>query len=95
MHRVLVAGAWVQERGGQKDFDAAPINVELKNLGHPVANITSTFNRMMERRPAWALQVRKSGSARQARKKYRVTSAGLKEVRRMLSGVPGDDGDDA
>src|SRR5260370_24539868 len=38
--RVLVAGYWKQVVEGAQDFESYPVNQQLKNLGHPVSNIT-------------------------------------------------------
>lgn len=84
--RALVVGYWFQIHQGMKDFDSQRINAELKNMGHRVGNITDAFTRLMERKPQYVIQTRKSGTARQARKLYRVTNEGIKRVQGMLGG---------
>ena len=39
--RALVGGYWFQFIENQPDFGSQQVNTALKNLGHPVANITS------------------------------------------------------
>lgn len=85
--RVLVASYWYQEYLNEADISAQSINDELKQMGYPVPNITSTFNLLMKRTPALARQVRKSGKSKQARKKYTLTDAGKSAVKAMLSGA--------
>jgi hypothetical protein len=83
---VLVGAFWFQQIQGNADFSSQQINDELKNLGHAISNVTRTFDRLRETKPALALQIQKSGKSKQARKRYRLTAAGIKEVNRMLTG---------
>lgn len=83
--KALVVGYWFQECQGQQDLDAQTINTALKNLGHGSANITEVLGRLAERKPAAVRQTQKRGTTRQARKKYRLTTAGVQAVGRMLS----------
>lgn len=84
--RALVVGYWFQVHQGMKDFDSQRVNAELKNMGHGVGNITEAFSRLIERKPQYVIQTRKSGTARQARKLYRVTNEGIKRVQAMIGG---------
>lgn len=86
--KALVAGYWFQVSQGQQDLDAQRVNAELKNLGHGVGNITDALSGLMKRAPRLVMQTRKSGSTRQARKKYRLTVEGTRRVEEMLSGKP-------
>ena len=86
--RVLVASYYFQEHQDHDDVDAYSINAELKHLGHGAGNITRAFAKLIKRKPSLVMQVRKSGSSQQARKRYRVTNEGSKAVRRMLNGEP-------
>jgi hypothetical protein len=86
LERALVAGYWFQVAQGQNDFDGQTVNSELKHMGHPVANITRTFDRLMQEKPRLAMQVRKSGKSKQARKRYKLTTEGIRNVERMLAG---------
>jgi hypothetical protein len=83
---VLVASYWFQVVLGQDDFTSQAVNGELKNLGQESKNITDSFNTLMKRKPPAVRQVQKTGSTRQARKKYRLTEPGIRTVQRMLGG---------
>lgn len=83
--RVLVGGYWFQVLKGQNELTARAINQELKHVGRKVPNITRAFRRLEEKKdPALAMQVRKTGSSRQARKIYRLTKPGVSYVEQML-----------
>jgi hypothetical protein len=83
--KALVTAFWLQKRDGVPAFDAASVNRELKHLGHPVANITMALNQVIRQKPSLVVQMAKSGKSRQARKKYKVTTAGEKFVEQMIS----------
>lgn len=83
--RVLVAGYWLQALKGQPSFQAFDLNKELKNLGHPIANVTDALTSNKERKPSRILQLRKAGSTRQARKTYKLTHEGLVFVQGMIA----------
>lgn len=82
--RALVAGYWVQYGEGKADFASQEINAALKNLGHPIGNITSAFDNLKARKPAPVMQLKKSGTSKQARKTYRLTLAGKSAVEAMV-----------
>jgi hypothetical protein len=82
--KALVVSYWFQVQQGHEDLESAAVNVELKNLGHGIGNITQAFDKLMASRPALAIQTRKSGKAQQARKKFRLTAAGIARVEEML-----------
>lgn len=82
--RALVVGYWLTVREGKGDFTSRSVNSELKNLGYGVTNITSAFSSLMRRKPALAMQTAKTGTSRQARKRYKLTRAGHEAVRYML-----------
>lgn len=83
--RVLVAAYWIQVVEGAEDFESFPVNKHLKHLGHPVSNITRALDSMITQTPRLILQTSKSGSAKQARKRYKVTREGVKRVQAMLN----------
>lgn len=83
--KALVACAYYQLKNGLEDFDAQSVNKELKNTGHTVANITDALDSTMNHEPKLIIQLRKSGTTRQARKKYKVTGEGFGEVARMIA----------
>ena len=85
--RALVAGYWFQALKGESDFTGQAVNDELKHLGVGLPNVTDSFNTLMRRKPALAMQVQKSGRSKQARKRYRLTEAGLRRVRALMVGA--------
>lgn len=84
LDRVLVAGYWLQVEKGQETFGSGPLNRELKHLGYPSANITRDLGKLMNRSPQLVMKVRKEGSARQSRNRYKLTSSGIDAVSQML-----------
>jgi hypothetical protein len=83
---VLVASYWFQVVQGKEDFTSQEVNAELKDLGQASKNITDSFSTLMKRKPPAVRQVQKTGSTRQARKKYRLTEPGIRSVQKMLKG---------
>jgi len=84
--KALLVAYWFQKLNGQTDFDSATVNKELKHLGHGVTNITTALSSLISRKPQLVIQTRKSGSSQQARKRYKLTNEGLKQVERMIRG---------
>jgi hypothetical protein len=84
--RALVVSYWVQEVQGAGEFDSQTVNTQLKHLGHGVSNITRALDDLKNQKPQLVIQIQKSGKAKQARKRYKVTAAGRTEVQRMLTG---------
>jgi hypothetical protein len=85
VERVLVAAYWFQVINEHPNVTGQQVNNALKNLGHAMGNITDAFSSLIRRKPQLAMQVEKTGSSRQARKKYKLTIAGINEVKRMLT----------
>ena len=83
--RALVAAYWFQFREGVADVEAQRVNTELKHLGHGVSNITRALDELKSQKPALIIQTRKTGTTKQARKKYKVTGEGKKAVERMIA----------
>jgi hypothetical protein len=86
LERILVCAYWFQVVQGQADFDSQSLNTELKNFGHPSANITRDMESLINRSPKLVLQTRKEGTSKQARKKFKLTREGIREVTRLLEG---------
>jgi hypothetical protein len=82
--KALVAAYWFQFCEGRPEFNAQEINTALKNLGHPIKSITSAFDNLKARKPAPVMQLRKSGTTKQARKTYKLTVAGKQAVDMMI-----------
>lgn len=84
--KVLTVGYWLQVINGAESLDAQQVNGQLKHMGHGASNITRAFENLIDRKPQFAIQTHKSGSGKQARKKYRLTTAGIKRMEEMLRG---------
>jgi hypothetical protein len=84
--KALVAAYWVQACLGQSSFLAQELNTNLKDLGHGVGNITVSLDGLKEEKPSLVLQLKKSGTTKQARKTYKLTQEGAKRVRQMIDG---------
>jgi hypothetical protein len=83
--RALVVAYWFQELQGREGWSGADINSTLKNMGTGLPNVTDTLNSLKAKKPALVLQVGKAGRSRQARKTYKLTSAGIRQVSEMLA----------
>jgi hypothetical protein len=83
--KALVAAYWAQVITGQDSFTSQSINSDLKNLGHGVANITDALSGLIAEKPSLILQLRKSGTSRQARKTYKISESGKKKVDLWIS----------
>jgi len=84
----LVAAAYFQANGNLNEITGQQVNKALTHTGHGVANITVALQSNIDHSPQFVIQISKSGKAKQARKKYKVTDAGLAEVERMIAAVP-------
>lgn len=83
--KALVAAYWVQKTNGAQNFGSQQLNSELKQTGYGVSNITDALNQLMGEKPSCVIQLTKSGSSQQARKTYKITDAGLRRVREMIT----------
>lgn len=82
---MLVAAYWVQVLKGQGSFGSLELNKLLKDLGHGVTGTAKVMSNLIEKKPAFILQLKKSGKSQQARKTYRLTDAGKKAVEQMIA----------
>jgi len=80
--KALVAGYWLQICQNEEQFTSQAVNKELQNLGHALANVTDAFSQLQQKKPALAIQLRKSGKSRQARKLYKITQAGIDMIKK-------------
>lgn len=80
----LLVAYWLHQRQDSPDLDSAQINAALRDLGHGIPNITQAMTSLIKANPRLILQTKKTGNSRQSRKRYRVTSEGMKQVERML-----------
>lgn len=84
--RALVAAYWAQVIQNQADFDAQTANNMLKEMGHAASNITRALDVAQRATPALVRQIHKSGKTRQARKRYRLTTEGIRRVDDLITG---------
>lgn len=84
--KALVVGYWLQVCQSGESFTAQSANKELAHLGHKIANITAALDDLKAQKPALVLQLKKSGSSRQARKTYKLSHAGVKKIQEMIGG---------
>lgn len=83
--KALVAGYWFQVVQGADTFASQECNEQLKHFGTPIGNVTRAFDNLKNTKPQLAIQIQKSGKSKQARKKFKLTHAGIEEVKSMLS----------
>jgi hypothetical protein len=81
--KALLAAFWMQTYEDAQNFPAQSLNDLLKDLGHGIGNITEALTALKNERPALVLQLKKSGTSRQARKIYRMTQEGARRVAAM------------
>jgi hypothetical protein len=84
--RALVAGYWLQVCQAKESFTAQAANKELAHYGQKIANITAAIDNLRRAKPQLILQLKKSGSSKQARKTYKVSHAGEKRVEELIGG---------
>lgn len=85
--KALVAAYWLQICQTTDALNAQAINSELKHLGHGLSNVTEALSSLIAEKPALILQIRKSGSSKQARKLYKLSEAGRRRVLEMIPGA--------
>ena len=83
--KALVAGFWLQIcQKNLEGFKSQDANRELANSGHRINNITDALSSLINATPPLALQTKKSGRSRQARKTYKLTKAGINRIQEMI-----------
>lgn len=82
--KALVVSYWLQYEEGLPSIDTQKANTMLKHMGHGIGNITRAFDSLTKTKPQLIVQLRKSGSSKQARKTFKVTYEGKKMVENML-----------
>jgi len=80
----LLGAYFFQVVAGNDSVSALQVNKELKQHGQTLANITVSLEENINQNPALVRQIGKSGKAKQARKKYVLTTAGIKFVEDKL-----------
>jgi hypothetical protein len=87
----LAIAYWLQVVEGREGWSGNEVNSQLKNLGHGLSNVTATLGRLRKRKPSLVMQTAKSGRSAQARKTYKLTAAGIREVQAMVAGNASED----
>jgi hypothetical protein len=82
--RALLAAYWFQRFQASKSFTGQQLNSELKQMGIGLSNVTHALNRLIGQSPSLIQQLSKSGRTKQARKQYRLTTAGLEAAASLL-----------
>ena len=82
--KALIVGYWIQVCQSADNFTGQMANSELKNLGYGLSNVTDSISSLSKRKPTLIIQIKKSGTSKQARKVYKVTDAGIKAVGSMI-----------
>jgi len=95
LDNVLVAAYWFQMVEDQSDFDGFKLNHALKDQGLKSTNITRDLDSLINRSPQLVTLVRKEGTTKQARKRYKLTRVGIQVVEDMLSGGQRNNGTDS
>ena len=76
--RILLMGAYMHLKLGYKDFSSYEINSRLKSIGYGAPNIASSINAVAKRKPPVLLVLGEGSHARYAKRKFKLTEAGLK-----------------
>lgn len=90
--RAILAAFWFQVVEGAASFGGGQVNDALRQMGVGIGNIAQALNRLTARRPALVQQISKAGRSAQARKQYRLTTAGISAARGLLVGGEDDEG---
>lgn len=81
LEKAMTAAYWEQMIQGKSSWQSATLNKELRDLGHRISSITRALGKGIERRPALVLQLKKTGTAQQGRKTYKLSNEGIKFIR--------------
>ncbi|MEO5950207.1 MAG: hypothetical protein ABIQ04_02045 [Candidatus Saccharimonadales bacterium] len=83
--KALTGAYWFQVVKSEASWQAQGVNSILKDTGNGLTGISHVFERLQARKPALVRQIVKSGKTRQARKTYKLTSAGIKLIDDRIS----------
>lgn len=89
--RALVVAAYLQHHENHEDLTGQQVNAVLKDLGHQCKNITDAITTLKNKKPSLMVQTGKTGSTKQARKRYKVTHPGFALVNKMIDGASNDE----
>src|SRR5437870_11062811 len=71
--KLLVVAYWFQVVQGTGELESQLLNQEFKSLDHSLVTITRAVCSLAETTPRSVMQTRKTGSTKQARKRFRLT----------------------
>lgn len=81
VERSLVAAGYIQLKNEAEAFGSQEVNKQLNHAGFKIANITRALDGNIGTKPQRIIQLKKTGSAKQARKEYKVTTEGFKAIK--------------
>jgi hypothetical protein len=81
----LVVAYWIQIIEKKEGWTGNEVNSQLRNMGHGAANITTTLDRLIKRKPSLVMQTAREGKGTNAKKTYKLTSVGIRAVQSMIS----------
>lgn len=76
--KALVAAVYLQLKKDLSDLTSAQVQKELKRINNRVSNITQAISALVKKN--MMIQLSKEGNSQQARKKYKVTLEGIKQI---------------
>jgi hypothetical protein len=85
LERMLAGAYWLQVLQNNSSWQSFNINSLLKNTGQGINSINHVLDRAKESKPAYVLQITKSGKSKQARKTYKLTTAGINYIKARLA----------
>ncbi len=83
--KALTAAYWLQVVLGKESWQSADVQKELRELGYALTNVADSVASAVDKRPQRVIQLKKSGSSRQARKTFKLSDAGKKYIEEKLS----------
>jgi len=93
LEKALTGAYWVQVVQGASSWQSQQVNNILKDTGNGISSIVDAFDSGQNKTPALVRQMAKSGKSRQARKTFKLTSAGIRFIASKISGdidAPGE-----
>lgn len=77
IERVLTGAYWLQVIQNQASWNSYSVNKLLKDTGYGINSISHRFDEAQKKKPSLVRQVSKSGKSQQAKKTYKLTTAGV------------------
>ncbi len=86
LEKAITGAYWVQVIEGAQSWQSQRVNDILKDTGNGIAHIVDALDAAQRKTPALVRQMAKSGKSRQARKTFKLTSAGVKFITAKVGG---------